>query len=70
MTLTRHGWRLLNVINWAAEHGYTVYPAATLRPYTDEVRCVCSTRICTRPSTQGDGMCDECREHEDCHADG
>lgn len=66
--MTCHGWTTLNVIDWTAEHGSEPYPTASFRRarHTDRDRCDCHTQLCTRPATQEDLLCDECRGHPDC----
>jgi len=65
-----HGWTRLHIQDWAGSTASTEYPAATFRPaWTDEYhRCACHTNLCTRPATQEDLLCDECRGHPDCQS--
>lgn len=68
--VTRHGWRQLNVIDWTADEGSTVYPAGAFHGtrFTDRDRCGCHTQLCTRVATQEDLLCDECRGHPECQS--
>lgn len=66
--VTRHGWTRLHVTDWTTEYGSDLYPIATFHraQLTDRDRCDCHTNLCTRPATQEDLLCDECRAHPDC----